>query len=223
MALIVDAYNVLHQAHQLPPEFGSISATDLCRLLERSAWAEQRATVVCDGSPKPDEGDYLGPIRLVYSGPGRDADSVIIDLIDRDDGPRDLVVVSNDREIRRAARRRRAKAMSAERFLRHLARKPSPGGTGKPAPAGDAERWLDEFGLDAGTVEQLEREADAQARKRQPPPEPHTPAPQPRRFDPQRRDADRDRQQSQQRPRRPGESEADYWLREFGFSEDAEP
>ncbi|NBB81806.1 MAG: hypothetical protein GVY28_00200 [Alphaproteobacteria bacterium] len=170
MALIVDAYNVLHQSHKLPAEYGTLGLGDLCRLIERSRWSAGRITVVCDGSPKPGEGVEVGAVEVRYSGPKREADAVIVELIDVDTGPRDLVVVSNDGQIRRAARRRRARPMSAERFLRSLVRpaRRRVDESGKRQPAPDTDAWLDAFGLNAESVEQLEREAEAEARARRP-------------------------------------------------------
>jgi len=226
MALIVDAYNVLHQSHKLPPEYGTIGVGDLCRLLERSRWSGRRITVVCDGSPKPDEGDYVGAVDLRHSGRNRDADSVIVELIDADTGPRDLVVVSNDGEIRRAARRRRARTMSAEHFLRSLVQQPRRRSEqpDKPAPSSDVDAWLDEFGLGDESVEQIEREAENEARARQPQTEhiddQSTQPPQPRRFKP---DAPSTTERTKPpNARRVSESETEFWLREFGLEDQAD-
>lgn len=150
MALIVDAYNVLHCTHTLAEPYATMSATDLCRLLERSSFSRSRMIVVCDGLPKPDEGSYQGTVRLIYSGPGTDADSIIEQLITRDDGPRDLFVASNDRRVIAAARRRRCRPMSAEQFLRMLVESlESPSDAPPPPPSmGDTEDWLKKFGFD---------------------------------------------------------------------------
>lgn len=146
MALIVDAYNVLHCTHTLPEPYATMSATDMCRVLDQSKFAQSKMTVVCDGLPKPDEGHYQGNVRLIYSGPGTDADSIIEELIGQDTGPRHLIVVSNDRRVIAAAKRRKAKALSAEKFLRELVAdvtrlRDSP-------PKRDETDWLEEFGFD---------------------------------------------------------------------------
>ncbi|MDH3584099.1 MAG: NYN domain-containing protein [Phycisphaerae bacterium] len=164
MSLILDAYNVLHCSHLLPDRHAMVSATGLCQLLDRSKLHAGRVTVVCDGRPKPqDELDAdLGAVSLVYSGPKRSADDVIEDLIERDNSPRDLVVVSNDRRLRSAARRRRARPMASEVFVRLLARalaeSTRPVSEQPPPDFGDTESWLKAFGYDGGNDEGLGEE-----------------------------------------------------------------
>ena len=66
----------------------------------------------------------------------------------------DWTIVSSDREIQEAARKARAKVLSAEAFARHLAalalrrnRQASPASSRPEPPLTDEEirRWLDEF------------------------------------------------------------------------------
>ncbi|MEX0885338.1 MAG: NYN domain-containing protein [Phycisphaeraceae bacterium] len=159
MPVLIDCYNVLHAAK--PEVLAGLDVAELCRLLARGPWREERVKVVCDGTPGPaavtrsaDEA-----VELVYAGPGRSADDLIIALIDRDTAPRRLTVVSSDNEIRRAARRRRARAWTSEEFLHRLAGNlgggaagGEAGGPGKPMPGPlDPEttrRWMDAFGLE---------------------------------------------------------------------------
>jgi predicted RNA-binding protein with PIN domain len=160
MPLIVDCYNVLHAT--MPPSLAGLDEARLCLLLADSPWARQRMVVVCDGVVKPG-GPATSPqpgVELIYSGPGRSADEVIIRLIDADSAPRRLTVVSDDRELRKAARRRRARDMEAARFIQVLASvlgrrgkgRPGGGGAGKLTPAtlsaSEVEAWLKEFGLE---------------------------------------------------------------------------
>jgi len=67
------------------------------------------------------------------------------------------MVVSNDRQIQRAARRRRAKVCTCEQFIRQLvaianAQSTGPAKPARSAPgsldANDVDAWLKEFGLD---------------------------------------------------------------------------
>lgn len=158
MPLLIDCYNVLHA--EKPVSLAGLGEASLCGLLAQSPWARGGVTVVCDGRPKPHSPDpgAVGAVQLVFSGPGRSADDVIIELIQKDTSPRRLTVVSSDRTIRKAARRRRARDWSSEEFLSRLARAArggSGGGAtspGKPGaePMGDeqVERWLDWFGID---------------------------------------------------------------------------
>ncbi len=157
MPLIIDCYNVLHA--QMPASLAGLGEASLCGLLAQSPWARGGVTVVCDGSPKPHspDPDSVAGVDLIFSGPSRSADDVIIALIEQDTAPRRLTVVSSDRAIRKAARRRRARDMSSEDFVNKLAqapRGPGPGrsGGGKPAtgplPKQQVDQWLDLFGID---------------------------------------------------------------------------
>ena len=162
MPLLIDCYNVLHA--QKPVSLAGLEEASLCALLAASPWARSGVTVVCDGRPKPHSptpGELAsspgGGVELIFSGPGRSADDVIIGLIEKDSAPRRLTVVSSDRTIRKAARRRRARDWSSEEFLSRLAkaaRSPGPDGSsaGKPdagpLPRDQVNRWLDAFGID---------------------------------------------------------------------------
>jgi predicted RNA-binding protein with PIN domain len=159
VALIVDCYNVLRTT--MPPALAGLDEAGLCRALARSAWAGQRITVVCDGAPKPHARDSPVPeVELVYAGRGESADDLIAGLIEADSAPRRLTVVSSDRAIQKAAKRRRAAAMSSEELIHVLASGagapgtrygPSTGGRinrGKPLEAPEVDRWLEEFGFD---------------------------------------------------------------------------
>ena len=153
MPLIIDAYNVLHLSHLLPQRYAMISATQLAAMLDRLDFARGIA-VVCDGDPKPSEDQLLdtGQVRVLYSGKQRDADSIIEELIDDESAPRQLTVVSNDRRIQKAAKRRRATALSSEAFLRQLSDRLRDAGSEqtpeKPESAGDVAEWLQKFGID---------------------------------------------------------------------------
>ncbi len=157
MVLLIDCYNVLHVA--MPPMLAGLDEGRLCVLLGRTPWARGGVTVVADGRPKPGKASVspVGSVELVFSamqGKGGSADDVIIRRVRAHTAPRRLTVVSSDRVIREAARRRRAASWSSEEFVnrlcRHLA---SPGGGGATDPAEDrpqvdgvppelAERWV---------------------------------------------------------------------------------
>jgi len=221
MALIIDAYNVLHCTHVLPARYAMISATDLCRLLEHSRWAGRPIHVVCDGTRKPTEDDYEGPVELIYAGDhpgaGRDADSVIEAIIESSDAPRDLTVVSNDRRLQKAGRRRRARTLTSERFLQLLIKSPAPPRRepDKPRAIGNTDEWLDAFEIDQQTVEQIEEQIEAQ--EVEAPAEVDLPATD------QGSDA-KTRHDSSSPPPPPAkhkpDTDTDYWLRQFGFAKD---
>jgi hypothetical protein len=136
----------------------------LCRLLERFAPRRQRVVVVFDGPPprnQPTEPPGGGRIEVHYSGP-ENADQVIAEHIAADTAPRRLTVVSTDREIRKAARRRRCQTQSSEDFAAALTRamtRPRKRRLAEPPEkrhgltAEQTEAWLRELQLDVGPAE----------------------------------------------------------------------
>ncbi|MHB1155757.1 MAG: NYN domain-containing protein [Phycisphaerales bacterium] len=208
MALIIDAYNVLHCTHVLPTWCAINTPAQMCRALESSRFSHQHCVVVCDGAPKALDIEYTGPVELRYSGHASDADTVIEQLIDADHSPRQLIVVSNDRRLMTAARRRRTRAMTSETFLHLLVTTPRRAAAhdAKPPRVPNPDYWLEQFQLD------LPEQAPPSGATRfasgggggagSPDPSP----------------ASSDLKSNP----RPGESEIDYWLREFGFTDEDE-
>lgn len=160
---IIDAYNVLH-AWRTGPATGSARTElpALARLIAASSYAKQRVTLVCDGaSPTGHAGrtrpDPESNALALYAGPGKDADSLIERLVLADTAPKRLTVVSSDRRLQRAARKRGGNALPAPAFLARIVRdaaKP-PDTPDRPAfaqrtPLDNASTayWLDVFGID---------------------------------------------------------------------------
>ncbi len=150
MRLLIDAYNVLHLAHRLPDHLSVLNTTDLCALLSQANLGP--AAVVCDGAPKPDEHPHAfeGPVRMIHAGKGNDADSLIETMLAEDPAARDLTVVSNDRRIQAAAKRKKANLLSSQDFLKTLAdalNRPRPDPRPVDPALGDSEHWLEKFGM----------------------------------------------------------------------------
>jgi predicted RNA-binding protein with PIN domain len=112
-----------------------------------------RAVVVFDGHPlRPDlRAQEIGPVALRVPPPGEDADSVIRELLDRAERPRELVVVTSDKALYSYAKTAGASVLRAhewnalERTL--LARQRGSGEPGeKPEKENDVEGWLRRFG-----------------------------------------------------------------------------
>ena len=164
--LIVDTYNVLHHplAHrELPHDAG---AAELAALIAAGRHRRSRAVLVCDSMPR-----NMGPMahrcaelrfqvehaELIYAGPGRDADSLIERLIEAEHAPRRMSVVSSDRRLQKAARRRRARVIPSDDFLRSLIRDVDRGKsrwlrpaftTEVPLSPGAIRYWKDLFRID---------------------------------------------------------------------------
>lgn len=121
---------------------------EFCRL--RGA----RATVVFDGHPLRGEmaRQELGPLTIRVPERGRDADSLIREIIDRAERASDLVVVSSDKELYSYAKTMGASAIRAhewnalERQL--LAQRGAREPDEKPEREDDLEGWLKKFGAD---------------------------------------------------------------------------
>lgn len=162
MQLIIDCYNLLHAP--MPEALAGLDEHRLCRLLASGFSHDHsngKIAVVCDGVVKP-LGISRSPVesvKLLYSGVHRTADEVIIEMIEADTAPRRLTVVSTDRQIRKAARRRRAKALTSDQFVIEMLRRMSAsalasrtksntkGGQGPLSPS-QVRYWLDTFGVD---------------------------------------------------------------------------
>ena len=158
--LLIDAYNVLHETGVLPQEFADIDIPGLVGLLQLTRYAGTPTTIVCDGV-RPGAGHggpsatVIGDAKVLYAGGGREADDEIERLLEVTSHASRLLVVSSDKRIQRAAKRRRAGWTRSATFLAEIARdldrktvEPLPkwvheiplGGEGVAA-------WMREFGL----------------------------------------------------------------------------
>ncbi len=152
--LIVDAYNVLHVTGVLAPEHAGPDLIGLAELIHFSRFSSLQTTLVCDGD-SPERLKLPGRVETHYAGKGQDADSVIEAMLERDSAPRSVRVVSSDRRLRIAAKKRRASWMASDEFLRCLN---LDAGRGKretaafskpdvPLDGVGVEGWLKKFGV----------------------------------------------------------------------------
>jgi len=103
---------------------------------------KRRLVVVFDGSPPP--GVSYGA-DVIFSGQGRKADAVILELLRRERDPRGWTVVTNDRSLADQCRFVGARVEPVRAFRERLARDAA---AEKPEAAGDIDYWLDQFGGD---------------------------------------------------------------------------
>jgi len=103
---------------------------------------KRRVVVVFDGSPPP--GVSYGS-DVFFSGQGRKADAVILELLRRERDPRGWTVVTNDRSLADQCHFVGAKVEPVRLFRERLARDAS---GEKPEASGDIDYWLDQFGGD---------------------------------------------------------------------------
>ncbi len=121
MPLIIDTYNLLHVVGVLPPDLAGLGIDDLMDLILRSRYRREKTILVCDGEKPPNAPRPRDGIKIHYSGIKRSADDLITHQVQQSSSPRRLIVVSSDREIQRAAAKRRCKVLSSGEFLANLA------------------------------------------------------------------------------------------------------
>jgi hypothetical protein len=156
MVYLIDGYNLLHAMGILRPRMGPAGLECARRRLLAMLHAGQasrtdRTTVVFDAAHPPPgvpvEQTYHD-IQVLFAVGWENADDLIEQMIRKASAPRQLVVVSDDHRIQRAARRRRCTVQSCADYMDLLARqrpRRSPPPAGESKPAGDTQYWLDEF------------------------------------------------------------------------------
>ena len=159
MRYLIDGYNLLHAMGVLlgrvrPQGLERARLNLLERLLALHGDDAARVTVVFDAANAPPgaepEQDHKG-VRVLYA-LRQEADDVIEALIQSDSAPRQLTIVSDDRRLKEAARRRQCAWLGCLDYLEQAGRPPAPKAAAdalvKP-PALSAEEtraWMEEFG-----------------------------------------------------------------------------
>ncbi|MHC4883841.1 MAG: NYN domain-containing protein [Planctomycetota bacterium] len=156
MPTLIDGFNLFYRWEHTRSYFRRSS--DLEATLPRALSALKRALgrsagqvrVVLDGGTSAGNA-FLGGLKVEFAGAGRKADDVILARVRRADKPRQILVVTTDRELGGNCRALGSRIESVERFLRQHPlpvvcanvteeEKPSP-------PTGaELERWLEIFG-----------------------------------------------------------------------------
>lgn len=160
MPFLIDGYNVYHAATKLSEEWSRITPSTMCEFIAQDMERlGDLATIVFDGarprgiSTEPNGFDCL---KVIYSGPKSDADTLMEQFIQKNTAPRRLTVVSSDNRIRRIARRRKATSLAAPEYLGDLIKRlqqpprqpKEPREKRHGVPEGQLNRWLELFGID---------------------------------------------------------------------------
>ncbi|QDT53541.1 YacP-like NYN domain protein [Caulifigura coniformis] len=127
--VMIDGYNLLHaaglaKARYAPGELERRRARLLAKLrdlLDPAMLA--RTTVVFDArvNPPPVRPDPpAGPITVLFAPRDREADDVIEELLAKHSAPGQVLVVSSDHRLHKAARRRSATPIDSDAFLDQL-------------------------------------------------------------------------------------------------------
>jgi predicted RNA-binding protein with PIN domain len=161
MRFLIDGYNLLHAMGVLhgrlgPSGLGRARLRLLALLRNTYGPAAATVTVVFDAAdPPPDlpaEQHHHG-IQVLFAVSQDEADDLLELLIRKASTPKNVTVVSDDRRVQQAARRRKCLAMRCHDFLDSLARERRPQGNSavdppvKPsAPSiNETDQWLTEF------------------------------------------------------------------------------
>ncbi len=157
MPFIVDGHNLLHLIQKASEDFGAITDVQLCRIIgEYLRQINEKGEVVFDGTgPRDKSGfDNISNLEVFFSGLRSDADTVIEDKIKASTAPRRLTIVSSDRRLRIAARKRKATVVKSQVFWdnvqKQLSRKPKarePREKREGLNEGETELWLKIFDL----------------------------------------------------------------------------
>ncbi len=175
MPILIDGNNLLFAAHDADPD-RPVGRGRLGQILaEWSLRTGEPVQVVFDGPAPPRVlAEQIGgqAIQVRYSGAGVPADDLVIREIDASSAPRRLVVVSSDREVARAARRRRCTAVRSDDFwsqvlaeLSRPKRKPLPPEKLHGLSRDQADRWAREFGLTGDNATDSDATQNKQRRK----------------------------------------------------------
>jgi predicted RNA-binding protein with PIN domain len=158
MPIIIDGHNLLHAAHKEDPDSGPISDVQLCRIVGGYLkLIDDKGEIIFDGTGPRDKSGFenISNLEVLFSGLNTDADTVIEDKIRANTAPRRLTIVSSDRRLRDAARKRKATLVKSQVFWdnlhRQLSRKkttPEPIGKRRGLSNGETEQWLKFFGLE---------------------------------------------------------------------------
>ena len=161
--LLIDGYNVLFAAGLARKQYGP-GQFEACRrrLLQGRAdriGEEQRlrTTIVFDAQEAPSGApseEVFAEMRVVFS-VGSDADSVIEQMLLRHSSPRQVLVVSSDHRLQRAAARRRAQSVDSDRFWE---RSHGDAGQGRTAPTREESLKAGEVPVDPAEIARMARE-----------------------------------------------------------------
>ncbi|OHB55370.1 MAG: hypothetical protein A2Y12_11720 [Planctomycetes bacterium GWF2_42_9] len=158
--LIIDGYNLLHAVKGLLDSSNDITDVQLCKIIGEYLYRSKgKGSIIFDGiGPKDKSGfNNLFNLEVVFSGTNREADDVIEKLILQNSAPKNLSVISSDRRIKDAAKKRKANPVDCVDFwldmLKQLEKIQKQKQQAEPKEKylglsnSETEYWLREFGF----------------------------------------------------------------------------
>jgi predicted RNA-binding protein with PIN domain len=156
--VIIDGHNLLHSIQKEDPDSGPIGDVQLCHIIGRYLkLIGEKGEVIFDGTGPRDKGgfDNISNLEVFFAGLRSDADTVIEDKIKASTAPRRLTIVSSDKRLRDAARKRKATAVKSQVFWDNVHKQLSRKNKVKEPPAkregiseSETEQWLKFFDLE---------------------------------------------------------------------------
>lgn len=120
---ILDGYNLIKKIPDFSSKKIKHAREDLIRLIEEKRLTgskRNRVTIVFDGDSENLSSKEKSPFEIIFS---RDADQKIRDIVKKEDNPKNIVVITDDRQLQDSVRILGAKVQDLESFLEKL-RKP---------------------------------------------------------------------------------------------------
>ncbi len=159
MPLVFDGHNLIHAIRKMEPEYEDFSEAALCSLLAQYLRRiKDKGQIVFDGTGPLEKREFFRYriLHVLFSGSATDADSIIEKIIEKSTHPKRLVVISSDRRLRLAARKRRAISVKSESFWINLTDQMQKGKRKVPEPReklngiskAEAKMWMKIFGLE---------------------------------------------------------------------------
>ena len=158
MSFIIDGYNLLWAVQKLNEQLEPVSDVQLCHIIALYLkLVGERGQIVFDGIGPPDKTGFgnINNLEVIFAGRDVEADTIIEDKINASTAPKNLTIVSSDRELRQAARTRRAVSVKSEEFwtdvqkqLTRKAKTREPQEKFRGISEGETKQWLKIFGLD---------------------------------------------------------------------------
>ena len=156
MPIIIDGYNLLWAVQKIQGD-SSVDDVGLCKILgEYFRLIGDSGEIVFDGTGPPDKSCFYNTnnMEIFFVGVRTDADTVIEDKIVVNSAPKRLRVVSSDKRLIVAARKRKAVSVKSELFwgevCKQLNRKKGivePSAKRGGLSETETDRWLNEFGF----------------------------------------------------------------------------
>ncbi len=158
MAIIIDGHNLLHSIQKISDFPGPISDVRLCHIVGRYLrLISEKGEIIFDGTGPRDKGgfDNISNLEVIFAGLHSDADTVIEDKIKASTAPKRLTIVSSDRRLRDAARKRKATTLKSQVFWDNLQKQLSrkkkvkePLAKRQGHSESETKQWLDFFGIE---------------------------------------------------------------------------